>query len=105
MMPERVQIRRDRPWQRDPKAIKVDRTTKWGNIWRVGDPYPWADRPMSRADAVEVYKYQIEGAHEFFAQVRRELAGKDLACWCPLDEPCHADVLLLIANSTGGPHG
>ncbi len=27
-----------------------------------------------------------------------ELRGKDLACWCPLDQPCHADVLLEIAN-------
>ena len=26
------------------------------------------------------------------------LAGRDLACWCPLDQPCHADVLLEIAN-------
>ena len=26
------------------------------------------------------------------------LVGKDLACWCPLDQPCHADVLLEIAN-------
>lgn len=26
------------------------------------------------------------------------LAGKDLACWCPLDQPCHADVLLELAN-------
>jgi len=26
------------------------------------------------------------------------MAGRDLACWCPLDEPCHADVLLEIAN-------
>lgn len=33
--------------------------------------------------------------------VRRELAGKDLACWCPLTEPCHADVLLGVANSEG----
>lgn len=29
---------------------------------------------------------------------RRELAGRDLACWCPLDQPCHADVLLSLAN-------
>jgi len=29
---------------------------------------------------------------------RNELAGKDLACWCPLDQPCHADVLLELAN-------
>ena len=32
------------------------------------------------------------------SQVRTELAGKNLACWCPLDQPCHADVLLEIAN-------
>lgn len=30
--------------------------------------------------------------------IRTELAGRDLACWCPLDQPCHADVLLEIAN-------
>lgn len=32
-------------------------------------------------------------------QIRAGLAGKNLACWCPLDEPCHADVLLEIANA------
>ncbi len=32
------------------------------------------------------------------ADVRRELAGKDLACWCPLGQPCHADALLELAN-------
>jgi hypothetical protein len=31
---------------------------------------------------------------------RAELPGRDLMCWCPLDEPCHADVLLAIANPT-----
>lgn len=30
--------------------------------------------------------------------IRKHLAGKDLACWCPLSAPCHADVLLEIAN-------
>lgn len=30
--------------------------------------------------------------------IRAELRGKNLACWCPLDQPCHADVLLEIAN-------
>lgn len=37
--------------------------------------------------------------------IRRELAGKDLACWCPLDAPCHADVLLKIANQPAGVSG
>jgi hypothetical protein len=31
--------------------------------------------------------------------LRRDLAGYDLACWCPLDQPCHADVLLELANA------
>lgn len=34
----------------------------------------------------------------YIARVKAELAGKNLACWCPLDAPCHADVLLEIAN-------
>lgn len=33
-------------------------------------------------------------------EIRAELAGKDLSCWCPIDEPCHADVLLEIANGS-----
>jgi hypothetical protein len=34
------------------------------------------------------------------ADIQRELRGKNLACWCPLDQPCHADVLLRLANTT-----
>ena len=37
------------------------------------------------------------------AEMRRRGAGKDLACWCPLDAPCHADVLLELANEDGAP--
>lgn len=32
-------------------------------------------------------------------EIREELAGKNLACFCPLDQPCHADVLLELANA------
>ena len=32
------------------------------------------------------------------AEIKRELRGKNLACWCPDGGPCHADVLLEIAN-------
>lgn len=31
-------------------------------------------------------------------EIREHLAGADLACWCRLDETCHADVLLEVAN-------
>jgi hypothetical protein len=33
--------------------------------------------------------------------IRRELGGKNLACWCPLNQQCHADVLLELANGKG----
>lgn len=36
------------------------------------------------------------------ADIRALLRGRDLVCWCPLDLPCHADVLLELAN--GGAH-
>ena len=31
-------------------------------------------------------------------RIRANLCGKDLVCWCPLDQPCHADVLIELAN-------
>jgi hypothetical protein len=33
------------------------------------------------------------------AMTEQALKGKNLACWCKLDEPCHADFLLRLANS------
>lgn len=44
--------------------------------------------------------YQVPEHAAFRAAVRDDLAGRDLACWCPLDQPCHADVLLELANPT-----
>ncbi len=38
------------------------------------------------------------GVAPTYAEIRSELAGKNLACWCALDAPCHADVLLELAN-------
>lgn len=59
---------------------------------------------------VELYRSYITGSPERLggdwtpadrtAEIRAELRGKDLMCFCPLDQPCHADVLLEIANQT-----
>jgi hypothetical protein len=56
--------------------------------------------------AVDDFRRMFEGAHPTEAaayppidEIRAALAGHDLACWCPLDGPCHADVLLDVANS------
>ncbi|WP_407924529.1 DUF4326 domain-containing protein [Catellatospora vulcania] len=56
-------------------------------------------RPVvDRADAVELFRaHLLRYPALLMAPIVRELAGKDLACWCPLGEPCHADVLLRVA--------
>jgi hypothetical protein len=57
---------------------------------------------MTRREAVEWYgrllKANQQSAERFPLPIA-ELRGKNLACWCPLDQPCHADVLLEIANA------
>lgn len=64
----------------------------------------WPDEASARASAVEWYRYSaIEAPGSYaFVQARLDrfpLRGKNLACWCPLDQPCHADVLLELANT------
>ncbi len=48
------------------------------------------------------YHHDIADDHELFyfteERIRAYLRGKNLACWCKLDQPCHADVLLELAN-------
>jgi hypothetical protein len=70
-------------------AVYVGRPTRWGN------PYPIADHG---AAAVARYRAYLLADPALLEAVRRELCGRDLACWCRLDAPCHADVLLELAN-------
>lgn len=101
--PIRVQLKRTKGWKMPPNTVKVDRSTRWGNPFRLhGDGYP-----MSPAVAVDCFRRQIATADGWVmrdlrttaADVRRELRGKNLACWCSADQPCHVDVLLEIANA------
>lgn len=101
--PQRVQLRRTKGWRMPAGAVKVDRTTVWGNPYAVGMlGVPDAAtavakfrrllaRPSLAADHVRF--------HLTCERIRAELAGKDLACWCRPGSPCHADVLLAIANA------
>jgi len=98
--PRRVQRRRTRGWRMPKGSVYVGRPSRWGNPHNVG---------MCGVCGVE--HTQEEAVREFEAEllmdmnyqardaVHRELAGKDLACWCRLDQPCHADVLLRVANA------
>lgn len=98
-MPKRIQMTRQRPWRPDnPEAVIVARPTYWGNPYRV-----IAKTRQARQEAVDLFEKWLAkpgpGA-AFAASAKAQLAGKDLACWCPLDQPCHADVLLRLANQT-----
>jgi hypothetical protein len=89
-MPRRIQCRRDRPWQTTPKAVYVGRPSRWGNSYRVGVH-------GTAAQCVRLYATHYGANAAYRAEVRAALAGKDLACWCKPDQPCHADVLLCWA--------
>ncbi|MEJ8654621.1 DUF4326 domain-containing protein [Streptomyces sp. MS1.AVA.3] len=47
---------------------------------------------------VELYRRWVAGRPGLVDAVREQLAGRDLMCWCPLEQPCHADWLLDVAN-------
>lgn len=91
--PRRLRLSR-RKGARLPKgAVVVARPTKWGNPHRPGK--------MTRARAVANYRRDLLAGklRVSVEQARLELAGRDLACWCSLDGPCHADVLLKVSNA------
>jgi hypothetical protein len=118
--PKRVQRKRERGWRKGDNCVIVDRTSRWGNPFRVGDPVPSDSLflnasvdgvPLARRGSVEDGQHAVD-LFAFWlmakvpysqADIRRELAGKDLACFCPLPEPgepdhCHAALLLSLAN-------
>lgn len=80
-----------------PNTVYVGRPTKWGNPLSVG-PASKLDA-YTRISAVEFYKVHLERNPQLVEEAKRELRGKDLSCFCPLDQPCHADVLLELANA------
>lgn len=75
----------------------VARPSRWGNPFRVGID-------GDRAECAARYRQALLAGELAFTadDVRRELVGADLACWCPIGEPCHAEVLLEVANPRTG---
>jgi len=90
-MPQRYQRSRRKGARLPEGVVVVTRPTKWGN------PHPLS---LGRSEAVSRYREDLLASRlrVTVEDVRRELRGRDLACYCPLDEACHADVLLEIAN-------
>jgi len=127
--PKRIQLRRTKGWRKPEGVVSVARPSRWGNPFSVvgasvlGQRWAlvranwgtgvlrWYDvaysSHSSRASAVdhaiELFRNLTSvSARDYPDRFDRWIAplrGHDLACWCPLDQHCHADVLLEIANS------
>lgn len=116
MTPQRIQLRRTRGWRKPEEAVVVARPSKWGNPFRIEDCIEagFADTPeQARAVCVDAFRSwltgrgwadgtAVEALRPAYLASIDALRGKDLACWCPLDQPCHADVLLAVANPEDG---
>ncbi|NKQ57127.1 DUF4326 domain-containing protein [Amycolatopsis sp. K13G38] len=114
----RIQRERTRGWRMPAGAVYVGRPTRWGSPFHIGrefgdlrcpecgfvEPNVRVDSPQR---AVELFDAWLRWPRQSFpgiasapthGEVRDALAGHDLACWCPADQPCHADILLALAN-------
>lgn len=116
MKPQRIQLQRTKGWRLPANTRKVDRSTKWGNPFKVKlygidlslelfartirgiwTPAGIPPRKSSRAYNAHCEFLKRHRLHPM-ENVRAELAGLHLACWCKPHEKCHADILLTIAN-------
>lgn len=106
MSPQRVQLRRTKGWRKPDGAVVVARPSGWGNPFRPGQPYRFVDTAGQvrmgvvgdRTSAARLFASYIAARADMHDQIRTELGGRDLACWCAPDAECHADSLLRIAN-------
>jgi hypothetical protein len=94
-MPKRIQRKRTKGWKMPRNTVYVGRPTKWGNPYRP-------KKGQSAEQCVALYRELVTERNIWTEPNQhaadRELRGKNLACWCKIGEPCHADVLLELAN-------
>ena len=116
-MPERIQRKRSKGWRMPENTVYVGRPTKWGNPWTlqaaidyklfehafcaviiVKELEAWLKGTWSeKSEHLGMWK-KLEKQREILLSSLPELRGKNLACWCTPGQPCHADVLLRLAN-------
>ena len=105
----RVQRLRTKGWVMPPNTVSVCRPGKWGNPFSVTTKMKPGSKILAgqyiavptTEDAVECYRIWLaenEDGKRVAKEAKEELKGKNLACFCKLDELCHADVLLGVAN-------
>lgn len=115
MIPQRIQRKRTKGWRKPENSVYVGRGSNWGNPWRIGST-GWTveaggiinrerHAPLTAPECVESFRHSVEHQLAEDPDHLTELVGKNLMCWCPLTQPCHADVLLELANGNRLPLG
>lgn len=99
--PRRIQLKRTKGYRKPKEAVTVTRATRWGNPWLVKDWGQHKAVALFREDLFEREVFEGPKGPVTLAEVRAALKGRDLACYCEPGQPCHADVLIKAANSTG----
>lgn len=120
---KRIQRKRAKGWRMPDNTIYVGRPSKWGNPlklmgdciyidagYRRKESDPWVFYTLGDiSDVIFLYRRLWSGIDFFNPDLQywsdyfkkldlNELRGHDLACWCPLSSPCHADVLIELLN-------
>jgi hypothetical protein len=112
---KRIQRLRKRGWRMPENTLYVGRPSKWGNPNIVAEWMDSRDEYYAREKCRNLFEEMLEemirdgdcfpnkSNDETVEEWLAPLRGKDLACWCPLDQPCHADVLLRLAREPAPP--
>ena len=89
MKPKRIQRKRTKGWRMPPNASYVGRTGEFGN-------------PFIGKDAKQMFEAYMAQQGERYLDTMSLLAmvlkDKDLCCWCKLEDDCHGDIWLELAN-------
>lgn len=105
--PRRVQRKRTKGWRLPENTVCVDRSSRYGNPFVVGETRL---HPLSHLGQIHVRNHHhavvlfdnwlntTEEGRALLVRATEELRGKNLACFCSLGVPCHADIWLVRVN-------
>ncbi len=119
--PVRVQRKRTKGWRMPENTMCVTRPSKYGNpfhppivndvrlsmkLFRNTAQGIWDGgiiNGFNEYNGKKIYEAHLAWTARFgkghvLEHIHYDLRGRNLACFCPLDQPCHADVLLELAN-------
>jgi len=108
MKPQRIQRKRAKGWRMPENTVYVGRPSKWGNPFKIntrayvdiGGEMGISMNIVNLESSLEFYRIYIKRQIAKGELDISELKGKNLCCWCGLDSPCHADILLELANES-----